>query len=121
METTQERKTCAELIESELADREAELVRLFNIADNCEDMAEQDDAWQSIQNMDYGLDVRKVIRVVWSGGGPSDEIEITCDNLGNILEVEYVYKDWFDGARVRVEEDSAVYRYASMILEGLSS
>ena len=117
MTQTQE-KTCAELIDSELADREQYLADLYAKQDG--DTEEADQAMEEIHEMAYGISTFSVARVVWSGGGPSDFIEITYDD-SDIIKVEYVYQDWYDGARVTVQEDSAVYRYAEEIMEGLQS
>lgn len=114
METKQ--KTCAELIGSELADREAYLAELFKKQEDG-DFTEQDEAFTEMSQMSYGIDVKKVYKVIWSGGGPADWIEITTDAEGNLEGVEYIYQDWFDGARKEVQEGSAVWRYAEGILE----
>lgn len=115
MNATDTKQTCADLIKQELADREQYLADLFNRADDGEDKA-QEEVWE----MAYGISTVSVTRVTWSGGGPADFIEITHDE-DDLIKVEYVYQDWFDGARVEVEEDSAVYRYAEQIIESLAS
>jgi len=112
-------KTCAELIDSELADREEQISELFAKIDS-EDSKQNDEGWEELHEFGYGVSVYSVARVTWSGGGPADFIEITYDKH-DLIKVEYVYQDWFDGARVAVEENSAVYRYAQDILEGLSA
>ena len=117
MET--QNKTCAELIGSELADREAELARLYSVIDSGDGMDLEDEAYNEINEMSYGIDIKKVFKVIWSGGGPADWIEIVTDNEGNLERVEYVYQDWYDGARLDVKEGSAVWRYAEGILEGV--
>ena len=119
METKQ--KTCAELIGQELADREAELARLYAVIDSGDGMDKEDEAYNEINEMAYGIEVKKVFKVIWSGGGPADWIEITTDGNGDIEKVEYIYQDWYDGARKQVEEDSAVWRYAEGILEMMSA
>jgi len=110
----EDKKTCSELITQELQDRQDYLADLYTRADDGEDSA-QEDIWE----MAYGISTLSVTRVIWSGGGPSDFIEITHDKH-DLIKVEYVYQDWFDGARVTVEEDSPVYRYAVDILEGMA-
>ena len=42
------------------------------------------------------------------------------DSGGDILRVEYLYQDWYDGARLAVDDDSPAYRYALEILEMMS-
>lgn len=119
--TTKEKETCADKIGSELADREAEIKRLFDLANDSEDDNERDRAWEDLNSMDYGISESKVYRVIWSGGGPADWIEITTDKYGTIEKVEYIYQDWFDGARKEVAENSAVWQYAEMMLERVSA
>jgi hypothetical protein len=104
-------KSCADLIAGELADREQQLADIYTLADDGDDNARE-----QIYEMAYGIDRREIIRVIWSGGGPADYLEIT-HNDGDILRVEYLYQDWFDGARIDVLEGSAAYRYAEEILE----
>ena len=111
MNNTIENKSCADLIAGELKDREQQLEQLYTLADNGDD-----DAREEIYGMAYGIDRREIVRVVWSGGGPADYLEITHSG-GDILRVEYLYQDWFDGARLAVDEDSPAYRYALEILE----
>lgn len=114
MNATDTKQTCAELIGQELADREEYLADLYARADDGEDKA-QEEIWE----MAYGISTHSVTRVTWSGGGPADYLDITHDK-SDIIKVEYVYQDWFNGATKEVEEDSAVYRYAVDILEGLA-
>lgn len=111
MNSTVREKSCADLIAGELKDREQQLEQLYTAADDGDD-----DAREQIQEMAYGIDRREILRVTWSGGGPADYLEITHSD-GDILRVEYLYQNWFDGARLVVEEDSPAYRYALEILE----
>lgn len=119
METKQ--ATCAELIGQELEDRERELARLYAVIDSGDGMDKEDEAYNEINEMAYGIEIKKIFKVIWSGGGPADWIEITTDENGDIEKVEYIYQDWYDGARKQVEEDSAVWRYAEGILEMMSA
>ena len=113
--------TCADKIASELKDREEYLNDLYTVIDS--DTAtdsEQDQAREEIQEMSYGIDTRTISRVIWSGGGPSDLLEITHKE-GEIFSVEYIYQDWFDGAKLTVSEDSPAYRYALELIEILNA
>ena len=111
MNNTMRERSCADLIASELSDREQQLKDLYALADDGDD-----DAREQIYEMAYGIDRREILRVIWSGGGPADYLEITHNN-GDILRVEYLYQDWYDGARLDVLEGSAAYRYAEEIVE----
>jgi hypothetical protein len=112
MNTIKELK-CADKIASELESREEDLLSYYRIIDS-DDVLEEDRerAIQAIQEMAYGIDTRTISRVIWSGGGPADYLDITRNELGEILLVEYIYQDWFDGAKLTVSEDSPAYRYA---------
>ena len=116
-------KSCEARIESELKDRERYLDTLFTIFDDKDCTAteeERDGAIDEINEFAYGSDTHKVTRFTWSGGGPSDWIEVQHDGDG-ISRIDYVFQDWFDGARREVPEGSPVWRYASLMLEGLEA
>jgi hypothetical protein len=123
MTTVTEQKKCAEVIAEELASRESHLSWLYRVADGeieAEGVISSDEAQEEVYEMAYGIETYSVARVIWSGGGPADWIEITY-NRDDIINVEYIYQDWYDGARIDVDEDSAVYRYAQNVIEGLAS
>jgi hypothetical protein len=119
MNATQERKTCADLIASELADREQHLTKLYEDM-NSDDQETADNAGEEVNEMAYAVNVYSVAKVIWSGGGPADWIEITY-NKYDLKKVEYIYQDWYDVARVDVKEGSSVWRYAEEMLEGLNA
>jgi hypothetical protein len=66
--------------------------------------------------MAYGVTRREIVEIIWSGGGPADSLEMTLSD-GELMAVNYIYQDWYDGARLAVDEDSPAYRYALEILE----
>ena len=112
MDTIKELK-CADKIAQELFLREEDLLDYYRIIDSDDVLeADRDRAREAINEMAYGIDTRTISRVIWSGGGPADYLEITRNELGEILLVEYLYQDWFDGAKLTVSEDSPAYRYA---------
>jgi hypothetical protein len=108
-------KSCADLIAGELKDRELQLEQLYTAIDSGDEMRESD-ARDELYSMAYGIDRREIVRIVWSGGGPADYLEITHSG-GDIIRVEYLYQDWYDGARIEVLEGSAAYRYAEEMME----
>ena len=116
-------KNCEARIEGKLRDREFHLETLFTIFDdkNCTATEEErDGASNEIYEMSYGSDTFKVTRFTWSGGGPADWIEVHHDGDG-IKRIEYVFQDWYDGARIDVPSVSPVWRYAEMMLDGLEA
>jgi hypothetical protein len=114
MEATKQ-TTCAERIGQELADREQYLADLYTKAEDG-NFTEQDEAYTEINEMAYGISISKVATVIWSGGGPSDHLEITYNEDG-VQGVVYVYADWFDVARKDVYEASPAWRYATDLFE----
>jgi hypothetical protein len=120
MNNTARELKCEDKIEAELKDREDYLAGLYSIDDSGDDVAgDRDEAREQINEMAYGISTMKITRVIWSGGGPADYIEIFHNEYG-IDRVEYAYEDWYDGARRPVPEGSAIYRYAEEILEGMA-
>ena len=111
MSTTTDKATCADLIAGELKDREQQLEQLYTLADDGDD-----DAREQIYEMAYGVTRREIVEIIWSGGGPADSLEMTLSD-GELMAVNYIYQDWYDGARLAVDEDSPAYRYALEILE----
>lgn len=87
--------SCADRIRKHL-DRELEEVRK---------------AWQAHQNGEdpeeeytiYGEGRKTVSTLILSGGGPSSQWEVTFDDDNVIEQIDYVFKDWFDGARLTLE------------------
>jgi len=46
-----------------------------------------------------GVSKKIVYDVELSTGGPADGFEVEVDERGNIVDIEYYYSDWYDGAR----------------------
>lgn len=113
MSTTQ--LNCEELIAGELKDREDQLAALYAAYDGDDEEA-SDQAIEEIREMAYGIETTSVTRVIWSGGGPADHLDIFHTG-GEMTRVEYVYQDWYDGARRMVFDNSPAWRYAQEILE----
>jgi len=97
---------CSERIRGELAQRNA---MLRQVMDNPNHDDYFDDPALSIDHMD-------VTSVCFSYGGPSDYLEIT-HNGRDIIKAEYLFHDWYDGARVSVEPGTPMYEYAQSIVD----
>jgi len=52
-----------------------------------------------------GVQVKKLLRVDLSTGGPADWFEVTLDDGGQPEHITYVFQDWFDGARHSLSGD----------------
>lgn len=102
--TTKELK-CADLIDDNMKEREIQLRELLSDPDNDE-----------LYDPALSIDTRKVTTICLSYGGPADYLEVT--HVGTDIEkVLYRYSDWFDTATRVVLEDSALYEYATFIIE----
>jgi len=102
--TIKERK-CADMIDDNMKEREAQITALFNDPDSDEG-----------NDLALSIDTRKITTVCLSWGGPADYLEITHSGL-EIERVLYRYSDWFDTATREVLDDSPLYTYACHILE----
>ena len=58
-----------------------------------------DEAQTTIYEMPLSVETIRTVKVLLSTGGPADWFEAQLDDDGDIRRIEYVYQDWFDGAR----------------------
>ena len=103
-------KACKDRINTELAQRNAQLRLLMDNSDPDEYF---DDPALAIDQYEF-------TRVCFSYGGPSDYLEIK-HKFGEIVSAEYVFHDWFDGARTEVAEGTPMYEYAENLLYSLEA
>lgn len=113
-----EQPKCEELIDGRLAGRlefllpdwgDKELIK--ELADDfdidTEDLYQDEDLTDEVQSTHrdrvledvLSVEVRKSYRVLLSWGGPSDGFDFVFNKEGELVECEYFYQDWFDGAR----------------------
>jgi len=59
-----------------------------------------------------GVEVKKVLRVDLSTGGPADWFEVILDTDGQPETIMYVFQDWFDGARRSLSGDEFAAAWA---------
>jgi hypothetical protein len=98
--------TCDERINDEMVQRNA---MLRQVMDNPNHDDYFDDPALSIERF-------KFTRVCFSYGGPSDYLEIRHRD-GEIVAAEYVFHDWYDGARRVVNPGTPMYEYAQSVIE----
>ncbi len=95
----------------------------YDNEDNAEEIKEELERngydYNSIFEYAAGVSYQKVIKIELSGGGPSSHIEVFLNEDDQIIKVLYVFLDWFDGATRKINEDSLIYRYASLYVEGM--
>jgi hypothetical protein len=113
MNTTQE-QTCTNRIGQEMADRELQIRELYEKASESEYYGDE----ERIYELALSIDTAKVTTICLSYGGPADYLEITHDADG-IRKMVYRFSDWFDTATLEVEEDSHLWNYGVMMLEGV--
>lgn len=116
-------KTCQERIEEEYRRAEDYLELMFRVYDDDLDEDDEDDKEilkqvkdeeidnQSIYEYAAGSSMKRLLTIELSGGGPSSHIEAIINEDNVVESAQYVFLDWFDGARRKVNEDSAMFRY----------
>ena len=115
--------TCAQRIRSNLADREGMYADIWRALDNPHATNDDLDAAHA-ELIPLGLEVRPVLSVQLSWGGPSDwlEIELENDSGHDIRRVTYHFADWFDHAEREVSEHDApaLWRAAEYYADGMA-
>jgi len=116
-------KTCQERIEEEYRRAEDYLELMFRVYDDDLDEDDEDDQKlieqvkneeiddQSIHEYAAGSSMKRLLTIELSGGGPSEHIEAIINEDNVVESAQYVFLDWFDGARRKINEDSAMFRY----------
>ena len=105
MSNTRELK-CEERIDENLKRTIIEIARCFGDSKAAEARYEQ------FNNDILSIDSVVVHKVLLSWGGPSDFFEIHVDPKNHeIVEIWYVFQDWFDGARRKLEDGSKEFEY----------
>lgn len=62
-------------------------------------------AWDAAAELPLGVFEERLITVELSMGGPGDRLECRVDADGDVTRIEYVFLDWFDGARRTLDGD----------------
>ncbi len=103
--------TCEERIRDELASIEDWLSKTYRKIDKATqagDAVREDELREEIEV--YGVDVKRVMKLTLSGGGPASWLEVYLDDSSRWPEVEtviYHFADWFDHAEREVSESEA--------------
>lgn len=105
--------TCEERIAGELSDR---LEQLRETWAKCDSDDQQEEGYEELAELPLSVGTIRQVRVVLSTGGPHDEFVFTLDSDGDVVRTEYVFQDWFDGAR-RVVDDEAAARLGDYFAE----
>jgi hypothetical protein len=103
-------RSCAERINEELAQRNAQLRLVMDNPDH-------DDYFDDPA---LGIDSYTLTKVCFSYGGPSDYLEIQHKGL-EVFGMTYRFSDWYDTAEIQVVGGSPLYDYGLSLLESLES
>ena len=94
----------------DLTDEEARIVSgFYEVEEARRELAElsptrlEERIIEELQELALSVETRRVVDVCLSTGGPADCFEFWMDSEGDIDRIWYVFKDWFDGARRKLE------------------
>jgi hypothetical protein len=102
--------SCAERIETQLTETEQGYARLWQRLDQVDATRDQDEREAVYEELDpLGIEVKPVVKVLLSWGGPSDWLGIELDSTRahDVERITYHYADWFDHAEREVSEHEA--------------
>lgn len=99
--------SCAERIGEELESLESELSALQN-------NPESDESY----DLALSVDTEQITTVCFSWGGPASFLEIKHSGY-EISRVTFRFSDWFDTATRDVQEGTATWDYAQLVVDSL--
>ena len=113
-----ENKNCEQLIDSQMQDRNEYLEGLNDIiGDNESDTEKVEEALIEMSEFPAGIETFKVMKIILSGGGPADWVEVKIDYDGHVMGMTYHYADWFDHAQRKVSENSYLWDFAMQLVD----
>lgn len=103
--------TCAERIAGELESLES----------NCAEVMEnyysgEDDGYEAWNGLPLAVSTRQETKIELSWGGPSSFLTVSHEGA-DVYSVTFHFQDWYDGAKLDVQEDSKVWEYARSVVE----
>lgn len=110
---------CADLVENQMWERSSQIEDLNNIISESEDVEKIDEAIMELGDLPLEITTFKIVKVLFSTGGPGDWIEIKLNDEDDVLGVTYHYQDWFDHAQIKVPESSYLWDYAIQLIDTL--
>ena len=113
-----EKKTCQDLIQGKCDDWSIYMETLIDAIANDEEI-EGEDANTVFWDLPLEITSSRVIKILFSTGGPADWINVFVDSDNYIQYIEYHYQDWFDGASMKVSKNSYIYEYAQRVVDSL--
>jgi hypothetical protein len=116
--STVDKKTCAELVYEKMLDRSVQIEEINDIMGDIESDSEKiEEAVEELNNLALEISSFKVIKILFSTGGPSDWLEAKIDDDGELFQLSYHYADWFDHAEVNVPINSYLWDYVTTIID----
>ena len=113
-----DKKTCEQVIDSHMEDRNVYLENLNDIIGDNESSSEDvENALRELNEFPAGIESFKVIKIILSGGGPADWIEVKVDNDGYVRNMFYHWQDWGDHAQRKISENSYLWDFAIQIVD----
>jgi hypothetical protein len=113
-----EKKTCQDLIQSKYEETASYMETIIDAIANDEEI-EGEDANTVFWDLPLEITSSRVIKILFSTGGPADWINVFVDSDNYIQYIEYHYQDWFDHASMKVSKNSYIYEYAQRVVDSL--
>lgn len=106
MSTMEREQSCEQRLPDHLSGRLADFADMGRRAEAAYNAERYDEADEiTTEQWQYPLDVEilTTVKILLSTGGPADWFECRVDDDRDIVSIDYVFQDWFDGARVTLE------------------
>lgn len=105
--------TCSERISEQMKSMNETLEEIYDKTGQSENHELYEEGMDEYVNFPLEIETFKIIKVLFSTGGPADWIEIKVDeNDGDVFGVDYHFQDWFDHAQLKVDRGSYLWQYA---------
>ena len=118
MET--EHKRCVDLVGEKMWERSSLIEELDDIINDPDsDIEKVEEAVDTLDTLPLEISAYRIVKVLFSTGGPGDWIEIKVNDYEEVLGVTYHYQDWFDHAEIKVPDNSYLWDYAIKLVDGL--
>lgn len=112
-------KTCEERVSENLASRIEGIEEIYEALNNDGgeidgDFCDYEAAYERLQELPLGIEIKSTLVVQLSTGGPGDQFEIAVErgaHGGWVLadnEATYRFLDWFDGATRRTDNEAVM-------------
>lgn len=109
--------TCADEIKSKLNSVNEQLEEIYDKMNNFDNDEVNEEGLDEYADFPLEISQYKVIKILFSTGGPADWIEIMIDDDGEIRKIDYHYSNWFDHAQMSVDKNTYLWQYAEEQVE----